>query len=163
MRINETYADIITRLSLAKGAAGTVIDVRCPPSYKMVLVGSSQLQQDAVQLPEDYDTVVSSIMIRFANTENIEIDPDIRIKIVKEKLSQSISIIDTMFYKDISATAYTKTSENETKQLEEQYVFDRGIEVNGGEHLMIEALYPNICIDASNTRFSLGLDLWEQE
>lgn len=185
--IDETYTDIVTRLSLAKGAIGTVINVRCPPSYKMVVIGSSQLQQyqpfsakadheDAVQiqqqgavLPEEYDTDVSSIMIRLANTENIEIDPDVRIKITKEKVSQSVSIIDTMFYKDISSTAYTKTSAttakcslNEIKKLEEQYVFDRGIEINGGEHIKIEVIKPNICIDCMNTRLEFGIDIWEQ-
>jgi hypothetical protein len=186
--IDETYTDIVTRLSLAKGAVGTTIDVRCPPSYKMVMIGSSQLplstteavnrlksmtkvdHEEVVQLPEEYSTCISSMTIRLANAENIEIDPDVRIKIIKEKVSQSVFIIDTIFYKDISATAYTKTSAttakcclSETKNEEEQYVFDKGIELNGSEHLKIEAIYPNTCIDASNTRLSLGLDLWEQE
>lgn len=155
--IDETYTDVITTRSLAKGAVGTVIDIRCPSRYKMVIVGSSQL-------PEGIDAA-SSLIVRFADSKNIEIDPDIRIKIIKEKVSQSIILIDTMFYKDISPNDYMKNSPNKTKSSEtkERYIFGKGIEINGGEHLKIDVVQPNIGIDCNNVRLSLNLDLWEQE
>lgn len=165
MHIDETYTDIVTMSNIAKGAIGTAINIRCPPSYKIVIIGSSQLQQDAACAD-----MACFLMVRLANSDGIEIAPDIRMRIIKEKTSQTITSIDTMFYKDISATAYTKTSAttakcclNGTKPLDEQYLFDKGIEINGGEHLKIEAMLPNVGIDAINTRFSLGIDMWEQE
>lgn len=157
--IDETYTDVITTRSLAEGAVGTVIDIRCPSRYKMVIVGSSQL-------PEGYNIEgASSLMVRLADSKNVEIDPDVRIKILKEKVSQSITLIDTMFYKDISATDYMKISPNKTKSLETngRYIFGKGVEINGDEHLKIDVAQPNIGIDCKNVRLSLNLDLWEQE
>lgn len=157
--IDETYTDIVTMLSLEKGAAGTAIDIRCPPSYKLIIIGTSQI--------EEYRADITGFLtVRLANTENMEIDPDVRIRIFKEKTSLAITLIDTMFYKDLSATEYTKTHNNngdsKTRPLEEYYVFDKGIEMNGGEHLKI-GLLSNLDIDASKTRLLLGIDLWEQE
>jgi len=160
--IDETYTDIITTRSLAKGAVGTIVDIRCPSRYKMIIVGSSQL-------PEGYDIDnASSLMVRLANSENIEIDPDVRIKILKEKVSQAILLVDTMLYKDISATEYIKTeytkiSEIKTKSFDKRYIFGKGIEINGDEHLKIDVIQPNIGIDVKNIKLSLNLDLWEQE
>lgn len=157
--IDETYTDIITTKNLAKDAIGTVIDIRCPSRYKMVVIGSSRL-------PERYDIEnANSLMIRLANSENVEINPDIRIKIFKEKVYEEITLIDTMFYKDISATDYIKTSQNKTKSVEREkrYIFGKGIELNGEEHLKIDVIRPNTYIDTKNIKLSLDLDLWEQE
>lgn len=158
MHIDETYTDIVTMSNMAKGAIGTAINIRCPPSYKIVIVGDSQLTEECIA------DMAGFLTVRLANSGGIEIDPDTRIRILKEKNSQAITTIDTMFYKDISATEYTKTSAlNGTKPLDEQYLFGKGIELNGGDHLKIEVILPNIDIDANNIRISLGIDLWEQE
>lgn len=155
--IDETYTDIISTRSLAKSATGTVLDMRCPSRYKMIIVGGSQL-------PEGYDIDnASSLTVRFADSDNVEIDPDIRIRIFKEKVSQAISLIDTMLYKDISAIDYMKNSQNKTKSLDKRYIFGKGVEINGEEHLRMDVVQPNIGIDAKNIKLSLNLDLWEQE
>lgn len=155
--IDETYTDIITTKSLAKGCTGTVIDIRCPSRYKMAVIGSSQLSE------EDDEDNVSSLMIRLANTTGIEIDPDVRIKIIKEKVSQAVNLVDTMFYKDISSKEYIKTPKINTKPFSIQYKFSRGIEINGDEHLKIDVITPNIDIDCNNVKLFLSIDLWEQE
>lgn len=157
--IDETYTDVVTTRSLAGGALGMVIDIRCPSRYKMIIVGSSQLL-DGYNID-----IASTLMVRLADSKNVEIDPDVRIKILKEKVSQAITLIDTMFYKDISVTDYMKNSPNKTKSLEtkERYIFGKGVEINGDEHLEIQVIQPNIGIDCKNVRLSLNLDLWEQE
>lgn len=157
--IDETYTDIVTTRNIAKCSIGTVVDIRCPSRYKMVIVGSSQL-------PKEYNIeTAGSLMVRFANSENVEIDPDIRIKILKEKISQAIVLVDTMFYKDISATDYMKISSNETASIEgkKRYIFGKGVELNGDEHMKINVVNPNIDIDCNNVRLSLDIDLLEYE
>lgn len=155
INIDETYYDIVTRTSLAKGAAGTVIDVRCPSRYKMIIIGKSQI-------PEEVDFEPHSIVIRLANSDNVEIAPDARIRIVKEKVSQAITLVDTMFYKDINPTEYLKTPPDKTRT-DKRYIFDKGIVIGGDEHLRIEVIYPDMGIDCENVKLSLDVDLLEKE
>lgn len=144
-------SEIVSIRSLAKGSIGTVIDIRCPCGHKMIITGRTQL-------PEGH-----ALALRFADIDNIEIAPDTRIKILKEKISQEITIVESMFYKDITTTEYLKTPPNKTKPYEKFYRFNRGIEINGEEHLKIDVINPDIVIDAKNVKLSLDIDFWEEE
>lgn len=143
-------SEIVTKMSLAKGSFGTVVDVRCPAGHKIIIPGREQLQENAYTLN-----------VIFADKDNIEIAPDTRIRIVKEKISQEITIVETMFYKDISITKYLKTLPNEIKSESEYYKFDQGIEIGPEQHLRIEVIRPDIDIDVSNIKFSLDIELCE--
>lgn len=80
---------------------------------------------------------------------------------MKERVSQEITLVGTMFYKDLTITEYQKTPPNKTKPYEKFYRFNDGIEINGEEHLRIYAINPDIVIDAKNVKLSLDIDFWE--
>lgn len=145
-------SEIVSIRSLEKGSVGTVICIRCPSRYKMVIAGRTQLSDKA-----------HALALRLVDRDNIEIVPDTRIRILKERVSTAITVIETMFYKDLTMTEYLKTSPNETKPYEKFYRFYGGIETNGGEHLNIDVISPDIVIDVKNVKLSLDIDLWEEE
>lgn len=151
MNIDEK-SEIITITSLAKGSIGTVVDVRCPSGHKIIIPGREQLQENAYNL--------NAV---FADKDNIEIAPDIRIRIIKEKISQEITIVETMFYKDITTMRYLKTLPNEIKSEDECYKFGQGIEIGPEQHLRIDVIMPDVNIDTPNVKFSLDIDLCEME
>lgn len=156
INLDET-SEIVTTFSLAKGAIGPVLDIRCPSRYKIIIVGKNQL-------PEDADVRnVHALIVRFADSNNDEVTPYTRIKISKERISGDITTIATMLYKDITITDYQKKLPNKIKSDDKWYTFDQGIELNGEEHIKIHAIDPNIEIDAKNVKLSLDIDLWEGE
>lgn len=57
-------SEIVSTISLAKGSIGTVVDVRCPCGYKMIIAGRSQLSEGA------------HAALRLTDKDNIEISPD---------------------------------------------------------------------------------------
>lgn len=145
-------SEIVTIKELAKNSIGTVIDIRCPYRYKLLLAKRSQL------LDNEY-----ALVLRMANKDNIEMSPDIRIRILKEKISGEITNIDTIFYKDLTITEYLKTPPDTIKSYDKFYRFNTNIELNREEHLTIGAMYPDINIDVKNVKLSLDIDLWEEE
>ena len=156
INLDET-SEIVTTYSLAKGAIGPVLDIRCPSRYKIIIVGKNQL-------PEDTDTnSAHALRVRFADSNNDEVAPDTRIKIMKERISEAITAVGAMLYKDITITDYQKEPPNKMKSDDKWYKFDQGIEINGEEHLRIYAINPDICIDAKNVKLGLDIDLWEEE
>lgn len=156
MCLDETNNDIVTTSSLAKGAIGTVINIRCPARYKIATVGRNQLDDD-VPIEMAY-----AIRARFTNEKEEEISPDTRIRIKKSKPSEEILMVAHLLYKDISITDYQKDGTNKIKADTDWYRFNDGILVNGDEHLQIDVVNPNVCIDCKNTRFALDIDFYEE-
>jgi hypothetical protein len=173
LNIDES-SEIVSIKSLAKGTTGNIIDIRCPSRYKIIIAGRNQLPEEA-HPPDLFSAKAKSLnqlelistdhklAIRFADRENVEIYPDTRIRILKEKVSNAITVVGTMFYKDLTATQYLKTPPNDTKPYENFYRFNENIEINGEEHLKIDVVNPDIGIDAKNVKLSLDMDLWEGE
>lgn len=147
-------SEVVTTRSLSKGTTGKIIDIRCPCSYIISIAGREQSPENAHVLT-----------VRLTNKDNVEISPDTRIKIIKEKVSQAIAVIDYYFYKDVCMTEFIKEKDlpNEIKECDNLFRFNNSIELNGEEHLQIYAINPDIDIDASHINLSLDIDLWEQE
>jgi len=154
--IDET-SEIVTTFSLAKGAIGSVLDIRCPSRYKIFILGKDQL-------PEDVDiNTAHALKVRFTDSNNDEIDPDTRIRIKRVKPSEAIIMVAHMLYKDITITDYQKEPPHKIKSDDKWYKFNQSISVNGAEHLDIEVINPDKDIDAKNVKLSLDMDLWEEE
>ena len=154
--IDET-SEIVTTFSLAKGAIGTVADLRCPARYKIFILGRNQL-------PEDLDTnTAHTIKVRFADSNNNEISPDTRIRISIVKTSEAIITVANMLYKDITITDYQKDGTSKMKSDDKWYRFNQSILVNGSDHMRMEVINPDKTIDAKNVKLSLDIDFWEEE
>ena len=149
-------SEIVALQCLAKGAIGTVVNIRCPSRYKIIIVGKNQLSKDAKI------TSANALVVRFADENGVEISPDTRIRIIKQKTSEALEIIATMLYKDITITEYLKTYPNGTKSHDKFYRFDNMVELNHEEHLKIEAINPDIGIDYKNIKLGFDIDLWEE-
>ncbi len=162
LNIDES-SEIVSIKSLAKGTTGNIIDIRCPSRYKIIIAGRNQLPEE-VHPPDLFSAKADhKLAIRFADRENVEISPDIRIRILKEKVSNAITVVGTMFYKDLTTTQYLKTPPDGIKPYENFYRFNENIEINGEEHLKIDVVNPDIGIDAKNVKLSLDMDLFEEE
>ena len=154
--VDET-SEIVTTFSLAKGAIGTVVDIRCPARYKIFIIGRNQL-------PEGSDTnIAHTVKVRFADSNNNEIAPDTRIRISKAKPSEAIINVANILYKDITITDYQKELPHKMKSDDKWYRFNQSVLVNGSEHLRIEVINPNITVDSKNVKLSLDIDFWEEE
>ncbi len=154
--IDET-SEIVNTFSLAKGAIGPVLDIRCPSRYKIFILGKNQLSEDV-----DINTA-HALRVRFADSNNDEIDPDTRIRIKRVKPSEAIIMVANMFYKDITTTDYQKEPPHKIKSDDKWHRFDQSILVNGSEHLQIDVVNPDKNIDAKNIKLSLDIDFWEGE
>ncbi len=146
-------SEIVIAKSLSKGSIGTVIDIRCPCRHKILIAGRETQK----------DFQAHALSVRFADKENIEISPYSRIRILKEKLSYTITVISTMLYKDLTRTRYLKIPPDDIKPYEEFYKFDENLELNGEEHLKIDIINPDIDIDVKNVKLLLDMDLMEEE
>lgn len=153
----DEMSEIVTTFSLAKGAMGPVLDIRCPSRYKIFILGKDQLSEDV-----DINTA-HALKVRFADSNNDEIDPDTRIRIKRVKPSEAIMMVAHMLYKDITITDYQKELPHKMKSDDKWYKFNQSILVNGAEHLDIEVINPDKDIDAKNTKLSLDIDFWEGE
>ena len=153
LNIDET-SEIVNTRSLAKGTVGTVIDIRCPCRYKIIIAGRAQLSEDA-----------HTLVVRLTDKDDIEIVPDTRIRIIKEKVSNAITLVGTMFYKDLTVTEYLKTNgsngSDKSKSYDKFYRFNEGIEINGEEHLKIDVINPDLSIDSAHIKLGLDIDLLE--
>jgi hypothetical protein len=145
-------SEIVNINSLEKGSVGTVIDIRCPCGHKIILAGRAQLPDK-----------IHVLALRLADRDNVEIAPDTRIRIFKERPSSAITVIETMFYKDLTMTEYLKIPPNKTKPYDKFYRFNDSIEINGEDHLRIYVINPYITIDTKNIKLHLDIDFWEEE
>ncbi len=161
--IDET-SEIVNTFSLAKGAIGPVLDIRCPSRYKIFILGKNQL-------PEDVDiNTAHALRVRFTDSNNDEIAPDTRIRIKRVKPSEAIMMVAHMLYKDITITDYQKELPHKIKSDDKcditanaVYRFNQSIFINGDEHLKIDVVDPDKNIDAKNIKLSLDIDFWEGE
>lgn len=151
-------SEIVTVCDLANDSVGKVIDVRCPSRYKIFILGRNQLPKDSLS----GTTRLHTLALRLTDSNNNEISPDSRIRIIKERPSLETMLCATMLYKDVSRTEYSKTPPNRTKTDNKLYKFNNGIQLNGEEHLFIEVVLPNLAINHSGTRLDLDIDLWEE-
>ncbi len=157
-------SEIVTTFDLAKNTIGPVVDIRCPSRYKIFILGKDQLPEDA-----DINTTYA-LKVRFTDSNNEEVAPFTRIRIKTVKLSEAITNVANMFYKDITITDYQKELPHKIKSVDKHditakavYKFNQSILVNGAEHLNIEAINPDKTIDAKNVKLSLDIDLLEEE
>lgn len=157
LHIDET-SEIVTVFDLANECVGKVIDIRCPSRYKIFILGRNQLPKD----PSPGTTRIHTLSLRLTDSDNNEISPDSRIRIIKERPSLETMLCATMLYKDISRTEYSKIPPNRTKKDSKLYKFNNGIQLNGEEHLYIEVVLPNLTINHLGTRLDLDIDLWEE-
>ena len=163
LHIDET-SEIVTTQSLAEGCVGTVTSIRCPSRYKISILGRNQLNQ-LPQLPGDISpgsTILHMLSLRLADLNGCEISPYCRIRIVKETPSLAIVLCETMLYKDITKTEYSKIPPNRMKCDENLYRFNDHIQLNGEDRLKIDVVQPDIGIDSSNIKLYLDIDLWEE-
>ena len=178
----DEMSEIVTTFSLAKGTIGRVLDIRCPSRYKIFILGKNQLPEDTnsktvinhsnmlsgeaehcgSMLSADINAA-HTLKVRFADSNNDEIDPDTRIRIKRVKPSEAIMMVAHMLYKDITITDYQKEPPHKIKSDDKWYRFNQSILVNGAEHLDIEVINPDKTIDSKNVKLALDIDFWEEE
>ncbi len=157
LHIDET-SEIVTVRSLAKDSVGKVISIRCPSRYKIFILGRNQLPKNISSDTMDMHT----LSLRLTDSNNKEISPYSRIKIIKEKPSLEMMLCATMLYKDLARTEYSKIPPNRTKPDNKMYIFDKGIQLNGEDRLSIDIIQSDVNISHSNTKLYLDIDLWEE-
>lgn len=149
--IYENLSTLVTINSLKANNEGIVLDIMCPPGRIISISGIKSY-------PENYNIEkIPPFEIKFTNSNGEEIDPETKIKILKNKILRKSEDICNISYKDISMTNYSK-SQNRFKAYTELYRFEYGIELKGEDHLKIYVINPNI--DIKNVKFNLGTDLW---
>lgn len=151
--IYENLSAIATINSLKANNEGIVLDILCPPGRIISIPGIKSY-------PEDYHIEkVPPFEIKLASADGVgrEIDPETKIKILKNKILRKPEEICNLSYKDISMTNFS-TSLSRFKAYTELYRFEHGIELKGEDHLKIYVINPNI--DINNVKFNLGTDLW---
>lgn len=130
---------------------GIVLDIMCPPGRIISIAGIKSY-------PENYHIEkIPPFEIKLANSNGEEIDPETKIKILKNKILRKPEDICNLLYKDISMTNFS-TSLSRFKAYTELYRFEYGIELKGEDHLKIYVVNPNI--DINCVKFNLGTDLW---
>ena len=150
--LHENLSTIATINSLKANNGGIVIDVKCPPGYRMSIMG-----KDSV--PEEYN-IVHYFETMFKNSDGIEINCDTRIIFTIDKVTKKNIQIDTVLYSDISSTNFEDTP-NKFKDYQKLFRFDDGIEIKEEEHLRIYVIDPDL--DITEVKFSLGVDLLIQK
>lgn len=149
--IYENLSAIVIIDGLKANDEGIVINIMCPPG---ILIGIPGIKS----FPEDYHIEnIRPFEIKLANSNGEEIDPETKIKILKNKILRKPDEICNLSYKDISMTNFS-TSPNMFKTHSELYRFVHGIELKGEDHLKIYVINPDI--DINNVKFNLGIDLW---
>jgi len=168
--IYENLSTLVTINSLKTNNEGIVLDIMCPPGRIISIPGIKSY-------PENYHIEkIPPFEIKFANSGQTvpnhsnmlsgesrilsngeEIDPETKIKILKNKILRKPEEICNLLYKDISMTNFS-TSLSRFKAYTELYRFEYGIELKGEDHLKIYVVNPNI--DINCVKFNLGTDLW---
>ena len=151
--IYELLSRIVTINTLKVNSEGTVLDIICPPGIIISISGIKSF-------PEDYNIEnIPPFELKLSNLIGEEINPDTKIKLLRNKILRKPEEICEISYKDISMTNYSESS-NKFKNYSELYRFDHGIELKGEDHLKIYVINPNIDIDIA--KFNIGIDLWTQ-
>ena len=151
--IYENLSAIATINSLKANNEGIILDIMCPPGIVISIPGIKSY-------PEDYHIEkIPPFEIKLASADGVdrEIDPETKIKILKNKILRKPEEICNLSYKDISMTNFS-TSLSRFKAYTELYRFEHGIELKGEDHLKIYVINPNI--DINSVKFNLGTDLW---
>ena len=148
--IYENLSSIVTINNLKANNEGTVLDIVCPTGRMVGIPGIKSF-------PEGYSIErIRPFELRLTNLHGEEIDPNTKIKILKNKILRKPAEIYEISYKDISMTNYSE-SPNQFKNYSEVYKFDQSIELKGEDHLKIYVINPNIDIEI--IKFNLGVDL----
>lgn len=151
--IYENLSRLVTINSLKANHEGIVFDIMCPPGRIISISGIKSY-------PEDYRIEdIRPFELKLTKSTGEEIDPETRIKILKNKILRKPFEICNISYKDVSMTNYSK-SPNRFKTYSELYRFEYGIELKSEDHLKIYIINPDIDIDI--VKFNLGIDLWTQ-
>ena len=148
--IYENLSSIVTINNLKANNEGTVLDIVCPPG---IIIGIPGIKS----FPEGYSIErIRPFELILTNLHGEEIDPDTKIKILKNKILRKAEEICEISYKDISMTNYSE-SPNQFKNYSALYRFEQGIELKGEDHLKIYVINPNI--DIEKIKFNIGVDL----
>ena len=151
LTIYEFLSRIVTINTLKASSEGTVLDIICPPGRVISIPGIKSY-------PEDYNIEkIPPFELKLSNLIGEEINPDTKIKVLRNKILRKSEEICEISYKDISMTNFS-TSPSMFKTHAELYRFEYGIELKGEDHLKIYVINPNI--DINHVKFNLGTDLW---
>ena len=151
INIYENLSSIVTVDKLKKNNEGIVIGILCPPGMIMSIMGSQSV-------PEGYFLEnIRHFELKLADSNGIEINPDINIRILKHKILRNNIIICEKLYKDFSMLNYSE-SPNRFKNYVELFRFKDRIELKGEDSLKINVINPDVDIDV--IKFNLGVDLW---
>ncbi len=149
--LHENLSKIVSINNLKAGNEGIVLDILCPPGNIISIPGIKSF-------PENYDIEnIRPFELILANSNNIEIDPGTKVKILKNKILRKPEEICETSYKDINHIDYSE-SPNKFKIYSNFYRFENGIELKGEDHLKIHVINPNVDIDI--VKFNLGTNFW---
>lgn len=140
--IDETM-EFVTRKSLTIGDKNSIIDIKCPCGYKIIIIGKRDL------ISKNNITDAHVFTARIADKNNIEISPNTKISIKLEKPTGEMILFATMNYEDINR------KNNKIKPDDNVFRFEVGTTLNEGEYLKVYVSNPNIDIDCNNIKFIL--------
>ncbi len=147
--------EITTFKNLCKECTGDIISIRCPSRHLITLSGKQHLDNI-------YDmNTIHKIRITIADKNNEELSPDTRIRITKEKVDDSVTNVDNIFYKDISIIDWQKKLPHKTKSDKEWYSLNEGVCLKSTDILKFYVINSDKDIDCNNTKFAMDIDLWE--
>lgn len=148
IKIHEDLNSIVSTNRLKTGNEGIVIDIKCPPGIIISIIGKNSLYPIENIHPFE---------LKFANSDNIEIDANTNIRIFKDTIFKKRKKICDILYRDIDMLNHSN-SPNIFKRYDELYRFDQGIELKGDDHLRICITNPNT--DINIIKFNISTDLW---
>ena len=149
--IYENLSSIVTINSLKANNEGTVLNIVCPPGIMLYFIGIKSFS-------EDFDIErIPYLEIKLANSNGEEINPDIKIKILKKKILNKDEELCELEYKDIGMLNYSD-SPNLFKYHRQLFRFDKSIELKGEDRLKLYVVNPDKDIDT--VKFNLGADIW---
>lgn len=162
LTLDELNTNIVTLFALAAGATGAIISIRSPAGQKITVMGTQQVVRGA-----DARTA-HALRIRVAGSPDTEIPPYSKVRITKEKTSESIVQLARVFYRDVNMTkqAGTATVAAQDKTDLEWYRHKQGVELNGEQFYRITLVNTepgNIAVDPTRTKFAMDMDLWTRE
>ena len=160
LTLDEVNTTLVTVTGVTLGTTGTVIDILIPAGQKASIMGTQQVPRGANA------RTAHSLRARLADTNDVEIEFQTKLRMYKEKSSETAIQLARTFYADVANTVNAAITDIEAvkwKTDEEWYRFKQGVEVNGAEHLKIDVVSPDITIDDDYVKFALDLDLWTRE
>ena len=160
LTLDEVNTTLVTVTGVALGTIGTVIDILIPAGQKASIMGTQQVPRGANA------RTAHSLRVRLADSVDTEIEFQTKLRMYKEKSSETAIQLARTFYADVANTLNAAVTDAEAvkwKTDQEWYRFKQGVEVNGAEHLKIDIVSPDITIDSDYVKFALDLDLWTRE